>query len=413
MPQTPRPEAKRQLAALAGLRIALVAPSLSAHGGSEEYLQAIAPALEAAGAKVKVFTGSPDERNESHEDALNLTLNPLRKAALSKPRQKFARQIAASFDVVDFQRIAPLALVRELKGKVPSVLTVHTVEHTCPAGSRYLPKSGALCDRKPSMHCVSHDRREGCLCFANGRPFSVRDKAHAFFQLRASKGLFAHVDFAIYNSKAARLCCETHLGRPQGHVVHPPLLAPKVENPKRVPHRLVFVGRLEPFKGALDLPDVLLAQGTQATLEIIGEGSALRELKHRVAERKLSHRVSFRGWLGRDDVANALAQASCLVFPSRGFEAWGMAGPEAIAQGCPVAAYEGGGVSEWCTRQFGALAPLGNVSALALCARQWLEKMAAGLDTSSWRGAAEKHWGMERWLAEYAQALTEARRGRD
>ncbi len=102
--------------------------------------------------------------------------------------------------------------------------------------------------------------------------------------------------------------------------------------------------------------------------------------------------------------ALALARASCLLVPTRGYEAWGMVGPEAIAQGCPVVAYDSGGIREWCLPRFGTLVPTGNVAALSLAAKDWLARMAAGFDTSSWHSEAHQRWGVPRYVEQYLEA---------
>lgn len=85
-----------------------------------------------------------------------------------------------------------------------------------------------------------------------------------------------------------------------------------------------------------------------------------------------------------------------------------MIGPEAIAQGCPVVAYDSGGIGEWCLPHFGTLVQVGDVNGLVNATRQWLARMAGGLDTSSWREEAVRRWGMPRFLHEYADALSAA-----
>ncbi len=53
------------------------------------------------------------------------------------------------------------------------------------------------------------------------------------------------------------------------------------------------------------------------------------------------------------------------------------------------------------------MAPTGNVSLLTIAAERWLERMKAGLDTSTWRQSARKRWGIERFTRDYVLALDE------
>ena len=387
---------------LAGLRVALVSPGAFAFGGSEEAMAAALAGLRGAGALVRLFGSTDGGGAEVRALALSESLRPFDRAGASAVAA-FADELASWADVVDFQRLAPLELVRALRGRVPCVLTVHTVEHTCPAGSRFLRRSGSTCTQAPGLGCIAHDRREQCLCFADGRPFSWRDSLHALAQMRRHRALAQSLDLAIYNSEATRRCFERFVGRPRAAVIHPPLIAPAAAA-RREASRLVFVGRIESFKGVHDLPEILAAL-PGATLEVVGDGSALPELRARFAAKNLQARVELRGWASRAEVSAALARASCALAPSYGFEAWGMVGPEAIAQGCPVVAYDSGGMAEWCQPPYGTLVPMGDVAAMAGAARATLERMAGGLDTSSWHAAAERRFGPARWLGEYAAAL--------
>lgn len=401
-----KPDDRRGTFSTSAARIALIAPKVKAHGGSEEYLRAIVAALEGAGARVTVFSATAGEPN-ARPAALAATHHPLKQVKAARAVAEFADELARDFDVVDFQRVAPLPLVRALGRRVIKVLTAHTIEQTCPAGSRYLPASGSLCARRPGTACLAHHRREGCLRFADGRPFSWRDRAHSLLQLRAARKAHSLMDLAIYNSVAARHCLERFGAKPRAVVIHPPLLTARRsgDNAPRVRGRVLYVGRLETAKGVLDLPEVVARLPAHATLEVIGDGFELAALKARMKERGLIERVTFRGWLDRADVATALARASCVVVPSRGFEAWGMVGPEAIALGCPVAAYDCGGMGEWCHAPWGTLVPHGDVAALAGAVAQWLVRTDTGLDTSSWNAEAQARWGTERWLREYAAAI--------
>jgi glycosyltransferase involved in cell wall biosynthesis len=57
--------------------------------------------------------------------------------------------------------------------------------------------------------------------------------------------------------------------------------------------------------------------------------------------------VEFRGWVDRESLKREFAQCSLLVFPSVVPETFGMVGPEAMAYGRPVVAFDVGAVREW------------------------------------------------------------------
>jgi glycosyltransferase involved in cell wall biosynthesis len=120
--------------------------------------------------------------------------------------------------------------------------------------------------------------------------------------------------------------------------------------PKRTrapqPNRLLFVGRLSPEKGPQDAIEALaLVPGT--TLTMIGDGPLGPALRARAAALGLSDRITFAGARGPDQVADAIAQAALLLVPSRVPEGLGLAGIEALAQGCPVLGTGFGGAADW------------------------------------------------------------------
>jgi len=97
---------------------------------------------------------------------------------------------------------------------------------------------------------------------------------------------------------------------------------------------LLYVGRLQHAKGA-DLLVEAMAEVSDATLLLAGEGPDRAQLEARVAELGLEERVLFLG--RRDDVAGLLRGATAFVLPSRS-EGLSNALLEALASGAPVVA---------------------------------------------------------------------------
>jgi glycosyltransferase involved in cell wall biosynthesis len=136
------------------------------------------------------------------------------------------------------------------------------------------------------------------------------------------------------------------------------------------PLRALFVGRLIREKGLLDLfsavervPDVSLTVcGTQLPTDRDGVESELRE---RAASAPLAGRVSFTGFVGREDMRQQVADADILVLPSYR-EGVPRSLIEGMAAGRPAVATDVRGCRELVTDgETGWLAPAGNVPALA------------------------------------------------
>ena len=121
--------------------------------------------------------------------------------------------------------------------------------------------------------------------------------------------------------------------------------------------RLVFVGRLERWKG----PDIALQafceirkQRPHAELWIIGDGPEMRYLKNEAKTLGLVDAVSFFGWVSREQCSQMLSEADVMVFPSV-HDCGGAVVLEAMAMGLPVVAVNWGGPGEYLSTGGGIL----------------------------------------------------------
>jgi len=116
-------------------------------------------------------------------------------------------------------------------------------------------------------------------------------------------------------------------------------------DPAGRPFELIFIGRLERWKG----PEWALEALARASklvdcrLKIIGElRDERRRLTAQVAELGIESRVQFLGWLSQDQCAELLNKADAMVLPSV-FDAGATVVLEAMAAGKPVIAAKWGG----------------------------------------------------------------------
>jgi glycosyltransferase involved in cell wall biosynthesis len=120
------------------------------------------------------------------------------------------------------------------------------------------------------------------------------------------------------------------------------------------------------------------------SLTVIGDGPARMAVEAALAA--LGDRVFWRGQLGPDEVAAALAEADLCVWPAIN-EAFGMALLEAQASGVPVVAGAGGGVGDVvASGETGLLVPAGDAAAFAGAVRALL------LDPGRRQTMAEAAW---------------------
>lgn len=112
--------------------------------------------------------------------------------------------------------------------------------------------------------------------------------------------------------------------------------------------RLLFVGRLEPFKCVDLLLQALALVKEKYPLTIVGDGSERGKLEKLTESLGLQDRVTFKGWVAPNDVTSLYFEADLFCFPSvRDFG--GAVVLEAMAAGLPVIAVNYGGVAEYAT----------------------------------------------------------------
>jgi glycosyltransferase involved in cell wall biosynthesis len=131
------------------------------------------------------------------------------------------------------------------------------------------------------------------------------------------------------------------------------------------PFTFLFVGRLIPTKGPLDLLEAYrrLARAHEIVrLTFVGAGSDEGALRERAAAAGLSQRVTFLGPLDHADALDAIAVADAFVLPSYG-EGSPLTVTEALALGTPVVGTSVGAVPDLLGPD-GLVVPPGDINAL-------------------------------------------------
>jgi glycosyltransferase involved in cell wall biosynthesis len=109
--------------------------------------------------------------------------------------------------------------------------------------------------------------------------------------------------------------------------------------------RLLFVGRLQPWKG-VDTAVRAVAQSPMVTLTIAGDGVHRAELEALVEQLNVRERVHFLGSVERNHMPDLMHQHDLLVATSHASETFGIGLVEAQACGLPVIASRFGGFVE-------------------------------------------------------------------
>ena len=107
------------------------------------------------------------------------------------------------------------------------------------------------------------------------------------------------------------------------------------------PPRLAFVGRLSRDKNAaavIDAMPFIQQQYPGVTLDIVGDGEMLADLRQRASAAGVQQQVTFHGSVAHEAVMRILSHSHLFVFPTRVKEGFPKAVLEAMACGLPVIA---------------------------------------------------------------------------
>jgi glycosyltransferase involved in cell wall biosynthesis len=225
----------------------------------------------------------------------------------------------------------------------------------------------------------------------------------------------------VYHRARVVTAVSTHLaslieaatGRRVDAVQPMPLLA--AGGPARAPRgpspgQLVLVARLTPQKRvelAIEALALLVGQGVEARLRVVGDGPARRGLEQLAATRGLGPAVAFEGQVPTSRVAAFLAEAEVALFPAQG-EGFGLAAVEALEQGTPVVACtDGGGVRDVLAEPGAGRVVAPTAEAIAGAVRGLLgnpgARASARAAGKEWRGRLEPDvvaGEVERWYTE-------------
>jgi glycosyltransferase involved in cell wall biosynthesis len=117
---------------------------------------------------------------------------------------------------------------------------------------------------------------------------------------------------------------------------------------------LLFVGRMEPFKGGAHLlraaARVAARLDRPVAVTLAGDGptrTAWQALARRLTRGQPRLRTDFPGWVTAARRAELFARGTLLVVPSLWPEPFGLVGLEAAAAGLPAVAFAVGGIPDW------------------------------------------------------------------
>jgi alpha-maltose-1-phosphate synthase len=178
--------------------------------------------------------------------------------------------------------------------------------------------------------------------------------------------------------------------------------------PASLPLRVAYVGRLVPYKGAdmlLEAAAPLVREG-KVSVDVMGDGPLMPELRALVARERLEPGVTLAGWVDHRALRDRLVRAHVFGFPSVR-EFGGAVVLEAMATGVVPLVVAYGGPSELISETTGFAVPLGTRGEIVRGLRDVLAKLVA--DPGQLRAIADRAraraFARFTWDAKAAQML--------
>ncbi len=142
------------------------------------------------------------------------------------------------------------------------------------------------------------------------------------------------------------------------------------------PLRVLFLGRLVPYKGAdmlLEAAAPLIRSG-DVCLKIMGEGPQMGTLQQMIHQEQLTDQVQLTGWVDHAEIQEHLKEADLFAFPSVR-EFGGAVALEAMAVGLVPMVIRYGGLGELVNEDTGFLIEMGDRATIVSQLREMLKKV--------------------------------------
>lgn len=350
---TTRPAVDDRSANYSQLRLVHLHLHPAAIGGSEASLAASVQGLQIAGFCSMVVCASADGPGElpAAEQVIVrpeiFTPEPMPPFALRRLTNRLMATIAPLRpDVVHVRLGVRPELVRALARTWPTVYSAHVP--VCPNGARFLYKSEEVCQRRVGLGCLTTGfGRCGCGHLADGTPVTPHAFARSLYTTKKRLAALNECHSVIASSRwQADQLARDGVSRHRLVVVHPPVAPCSRAKPDGTPV-VLFVGRLVRFKGAAHLLWASSEIDVPHRVWIAGDGPERPRLEHLSEQLGIRDRITFWGSQSTDEVRDMIGAASVMVMPSLVGETFGQVGAQAAAGGCPVIAYDVGGVRDW------------------------------------------------------------------
>jgi glycosyltransferase involved in cell wall biosynthesis len=346
------------------VKLLVLCERVDAEGGTETYLRALLPALQARRYDILVAARSVGASGSYGVRDIEVPWSDEHDSPSVEARQRI-EALATSFapDVVVAHNVMDAGVVEAARGYGRRfIYHLHDHRPFCPNGDRLYPRGQSICTLPMGVStCGWHSLVNGCAYGPRPRTFGLIALREALaVGVRAADVVVAFSEFV------ARLARGN--GAERVVAIPPPLpndAFAQTPAPRAASNAVLFAGRIVPSKGGRSLVRALsqISSEVRPPLYVAGSGPDLQALLALAATRSVG--ATALGRLDAQQLRNAIDASALVAVPSLWAEPFGLAGIEAFARGRPVVGYDSGAIAEWLVPDAGAAVPRGDETALA------------------------------------------------
>lgn len=352
------------------MNIMLVLEKWGFEGGREHHNVSMVRAFIERGHKCSIVYGTETDKPVSTREVFNISkhcdpaLPVIRHVNDEIYLSEFLRYAEAENpDAVYLGHIRNLITLKEIKKKWPTVIMLQDLWIICLRVCKTYFLRRKPCDTKLGVGCLLH----GCFI---GKPKKTKKllRYNSLNSLRSINNIYKSFGSLVVASSFVRQCLiENGFDGNKIHVLgYFDEDFPSTTDPLPEFGNVLFLGRIDRYKGLDVLVEAVKKSKSNARLIIVGDGPFLPKIKESVRALKMENRVDFMGWVPHHELANLFTAATVVAVPSVWAEPFGKVGIEAMAHARPVVAFDVGGISDWLEHgKTGYLVPWKDTNAMA------------------------------------------------
>jgi glycosyltransferase involved in cell wall biosynthesis len=332
------------------MRILHISEHYAPVGGAETYLLGVLDELDRRGHENVVLYRREHPRTVQTERAAHCVPRDdnvgARGAGVRRIRELIFDE---SPDVIYLHLVYDPTVIELAASLRPTAAYMHNMHPCCPGLAKYFRRTHSICH-------YAYDPFRCALNVYLRRCASARHPRSVYRILRRTElqqEAYGQVDaLLVASSFMSALFVQNGLGAQAGceiipYFVNVPDRPEQARTEDQAPPMILYVGRLEAEKGVPYLLRAVAQVQCPSQLVLAGDGTRRAECEALAHHLRIDERVSFVGWLTRQELAEFYAKSTLLAFPSIWPEPFGLTGPEAMSFGTPVVASAVGGVSDW------------------------------------------------------------------